>query len=91
MSTPKGRYADLPVRMVPDASGRLVPVLPPAPRGRETLQGYYPRRDREQLDHLAHVFLDDASAFHRICDLNGAILPDALAEASEVAIPRKLR
>ena len=91
MTAPKSRYADLPVQMVTDAQGRDVPVLPPAPRGLEQLQGYHRRRDRERLDHLAHVYLDDASAFHRICNPSGAILPEALTEAAEIAIPVKIR
>lgn len=91
MSGKTSRYDGLTTVLVTDARGRLVPALPPAPRGGEQLKGYHPRRDRERLDHLAHVYLDDASAFHRIADLNGAVLPEALSEAGEIAIPERMR
>lgn len=91
MGEPKSRYAGLVPHLMADAAGRAVPVLPPAPRGGEALQGYHLRRDRERLDHLAHSYLGDASAFHRIADLNGAMLPDALSEAPEIAIPTRTK
>ncbi|TVS00171.1 MAG: hypothetical protein EA406_01285 [Rhodospirillales bacterium] len=91
MSDDTSRYKDLPTFLVPDASGRAVPVLPPAPRGGERLKGYHRRRDRERLDQLAYVYLKDASGFHRIADLNGAILPDALDQTIEIAIPERQR
>ncbi len=85
------RYGGLKTFKVSDKRGRMVTVLPPAPRGTETLQGFHKRRDRERLDQLAYVYLKDASAFHRIADLNEAILPDALDEVVEIAIPEKVR
>ncbi len=91
MSENISRYKGLPTVLVKDEQGREVPVLPPAPRGQETLKGYHKRRDRERLDQLAYVYLKDASAFHRIADLNAAVLPDALDEAVEIAIPEKVR
>ncbi|MFN4100751.1 MAG: hypothetical protein ACK4GT_13325 [Pararhodobacter sp.] len=89
MSAWKSRYEGLPTLLVTDAEGRSVPLLPPAPRGGEVLEGYHLRRDRERLDHLAWAYLRDSTAFHRICDLNEAILPDALSEKTEIAIPKK--
>jgi hypothetical protein len=91
MSEDTSRYKGLPTILVNDAKGREVPVLPPAPRGLERLQGYHKRRDRERLDQLAYVYLKDASAFHRIADLNEVVLPDALDEAIEIAIPERRR
>ncbi|WP_419913167.1 hypothetical protein [Hoeflea sp.] len=91
MSENNSRYKGLQADLVKDSNGRDVPALPPAPRGQETLRGYHKRRDRERIDQLAYVYLKDSCAFHRIADVNGAILPDALTEAVETAIPEKVR
>jgi hypothetical protein len=91
MSPPKSRYDNLPVTRLATTQGVSVELLPAAPRGNETLQGFHKRRDRERLDHLAHVYLKDATAFYRIADLNEAILPDSLDQAQEIAIPARGR
>jgi len=91
MSADHSRYRDLPTIGVTDAAGREVLLLPPAPRGLEREQGFHRRRDRERLDHLAWTYLGDAAGFHRIADLNAAMLPDALSLKAEIAIPTKVR
>ena len=87
MSSGKSRYADSTSFHVVDGKDRTVSVLPPAPRGAEGVLGYHRRVEAERLDHLAVRYLDDATGFWRIADLNEAILPDALVEVLEIAIP----
>jgi len=38
---------------------------------------------------LAARYLDDPAGYWRICDANDAVLPDAIAEARELAIATK--
>ena len=85
----KSRYAGLEPYLVTDRRGRTVSVVPVPGRPRQTLLGYHIRREGQRLDHLAHRYLDDPAAFWRLCDFNQAMLPEALSEAPEIAIPRK--
>jgi len=87
MSDDFSRYKGLAAVHVTDRKGRSVAVLPPAPRGGETLLGHHQRRESERLDHCAARYLKDPAGFWRIADINQALLPDALAEALEIAIP----
>jgi hypothetical protein len=71
--------------------GRVVTatrIPPPSPR---PLLGYHRRDDLQRLDHLAYHYLNDASAFWRLCDANGTPCPDALAARRLVGIPAKER
>ena len=87
MSTERSRYKDLATATVSDHKGRAVPVLPPAPRGNELLLGHHKRAEIERLDHMAARYLKDPAGFWRIADINQAVLPDALTEMLEIAIP----
>ena len=60
----------------------LTPDVPPAAE-----LGEHMRRGRQRLDHLAYFYLDDATGFWRIALHNDAVLPDAIAEISNVRIP----
>ena len=70
-----------------DASGRRVLALGPATPPPQIKLGEHLRKDGQRLDHLAEFYLRDATAFWRICELNDAILPDALAEVDAIEIP----
>ena len=85
--TDKSRYQDQEAFHVTDRKGRDVAVLPPAPRRDEALLGYHSRVEGERLDHLAGRYLRDPAGFWRIADANEALLPDALAEVLQIAIP----
>lgn len=87
----KSRYQGVSFYRVEDRRGREVPVVPVPGRAEEALLGFHARRQGQRLDHLAHEYLKNPTGFWRICDLNDAMLPDALAEAREIAIPRKIR
>lgn len=89
MFDPKSRYAGAQTYEVVDRRGRRVAVVPPFEQPREGLLGVHLRREGQRLDHLAHRYLDDPAGFWRICERNGVMLPDALAEAGEVEIPRR--
>ena len=82
------RYAGAEQYDVPGPRGRPVAVVAVPEAAREPLLGVHLRKDGQRLDHLAHRYLDDAAAFWRLCDRNDAVLPDALAEAREIEIPR---
>lgn len=89
------RYAGLEAYQVPDAQGRTVRVVPvPDPPG-ESLLGYHRRKSSQRLDHLAHRYLDDPTAYWRICELADVMHPQVLLrpagedpDALLVPIPR---
>ena len=43
----------------------------------------------QKMDHLAYQYLADANATWKIAELNDVMLPEALTEKSEIAIPSK--
>jgi hypothetical protein len=83
------RYAKLVPYLVIDRRGRVVTVVPPHEPTTAPILGYHQRKQGQRLDHLAARYLDDPAGFWRVCDANDAVLPDAIAEARELAIPRK--
>jgi hypothetical protein len=89
MFMPGSRYIKMPTYTATTANGRQVtavrlPLPDPPP-----LLGYHRRLVGQRLDHIAAVYLKDATAFWRLCDANGAVVPDALATRDMVGIPRK--
>lgn len=83
------RYAKLERYQIKDRQGRLVSVVkvPPAPA--QSLLGYHALKQGQRIDHLAFQYLKDATAFWRICEINDVMLPEALTEKPEIAIPTK--
>jgi hypothetical protein len=88
MFDPKSRYADLPLEEAVDRRGRVVKVVPVPDPPDDPLLGLHVLRQGQRLDHLAAKYLDDPTGFWRICERNDAMLPEALTEAPEIAIPR---
>ena len=89
----KSRYVLPPAAAYPvvDVRGRVVQALRmPAPPV-ETPLGEYVRKQGQRLDHLANSFLADPHGYWRIVELNGALLPDALAERERLLIPAPMR
>jgi hypothetical protein len=86
---PKSRYAKATPYQTLDRRGRTVSVVPVPEAPNETLLGYHVLRQGQRLDHLAAKYLDDPAGFWRICELNDAMLPEALSEVRELGIPRK--
>ena len=87
MVFPSSRYAPMQPYTLTRADGTRVAVLRiPLPGPAGTL-GFYRRNGGERLDAIAAHFLADATAFWRLCDANGAIVPDALATHDLVGVP----
>lgn len=74
---------------VTDHRGRTVKVVsvPAAPR--LSLKGYHLLKQGQRTDHLSYLYLNDPAGFWRIAETNDAMLPEALSERSEIAIPNK--
>ena len=70
-----------------DVRGRQVTALPVPEPPQETPAGVHVRKQGESLDQLALAFLADAHAYWRIAEVNGAVLPDALAALERLKIP----
>jgi hypothetical protein len=89
MFMPGSRYEKMPTYTVTQANGRdVTAVRLPLPNP-GALAGYHRRLVGQRLDHIAAVYLKDATAFWRLCDANGCVVPDALATRDLVGVPRK--
>lgn len=87
----KSRYRDAETYTVPGPRGRPVTVTAPPPAPLQGLLGYHVRKEGQRLDHLAFHYLGDAASWWRLAEQNDAVLPDALAEADEIAVPTVFR
>lgn len=85
----KSRYEGLETYERTDQRGRTVAVVPVPPDSEEQFRGYHLRIQGQRVDHMAYRYLNNAAGFWRICELNDVMLPEALSEATEIAIPRK--
>ncbi len=84
----KSRYAlNAELYEVRDRRGRTVMALtvPEAPV--QNLLGEHRRKEGQRLDHLANFYLKDPNGFWRIAEINGAMLPDAIAQVNSLQIP----
>jgi hypothetical protein len=67
--------------------GRTVTVTNiPLPVDRSLL-GYHRRQDLQRLDHIANAYLNDPTAFWKLCEMNQSICPDALAVHDLIGVP----
>jgi hypothetical protein len=81
------RYAAAGTYQVTLADGTVVVVTRiPLPVARTTL-GWHRRAEGERLDLIAYRYLRDATAFWQLCEVNDAVVPDALAARDLVAVP----
>jgi hypothetical protein len=83
----KSRYANLATYAIVDALGKVVAVVPVPEAPNESLLGFHLRKQGERIDHLAAAYLADPAGYWRISDKNDVMLPEALTEAREIAIP----
>jgi len=74
-----------------DVRGREVLALPPPEPPQEVSVGLHVRKDGDVVDQLADAYLADPHAYWRIAEVNGAVLPDALAEVDVLSIPAPTR
>ena len=87
MIFPSSRYEKTGTAVIVRPDGSQVRVLnTPLPRPAQ-VQGYYRRSQGQRLDLIANRFLNDSTAFWRLCDANNAMIPDALANQDLVGIP----
>jgi hypothetical protein len=91
MSSPGSRYAKLGTYTVVTETGVTVTAtrLPVPEAG--ALRGFHRRLEGQRLDLIANHYLTDPTAFWRICDANGAMVPDALGVHELVGVPVKGR
>jgi hypothetical protein len=87
MFFPGSRYVSLGTYSVAVAGGGAVLVTKLPTPGLQAVLGYYRRNASDRLDQIAARFLSDPTAFWRLCDANGAIVPDALNARSLVGVP----
>jgi hypothetical protein len=83
------RYQSMSTYEVTTKDGRKVTAvrLPlPVPG---VLLGYHRRSSGQRLDHIAYHYLNDATTFWRLCDVNNSMSPDSLAARDLVGIPQK--
>jgi hypothetical protein len=87
MIFPGSRYQNTGTSPVTRPDGTVVAALRLPLPGPAVVRGYFRRRDDRRLDLIASHFLQDATAFWRLCDANNAVVPDALAARPLVGIP----
>ena len=87
MFFPGSRYAASPQYTLTLGNGAVVSVVKAPTPGSPTVLGYYRRQTGDRLDQIAARFLGDATQFWRLCDANGAVVPDALAARPLVGVP----
>ena len=81
------RYEKTGTTILARPDGSHVTVLRiPLPR-QAFIKGYFRRSESQRLDLIASRFLNDPTAFWRLCDANNAVVPDALAKRDLVGIP----
>ena len=87
MIFPGSRYQNSGTTLVIQADGTQIPALKtPIPRP-AVVQGFVRRQLGQRLDLIANQYLNDATAFWRLCDANNSVVPDALANSALVGIP----
>jgi len=90
MFTKGSRYEKMETYTVTMSDGRkATAVRLPLPSDAAPM-GYYRMKVGQRLDHVAYAYLGDATAFWRLCDANGTIVPDTLAARDLVGIPPKV-
>lgn len=89
MFTDKSRYKNGNQYEVVDHRGRIVKVVATPAAPQKSLKGYHLLKQGQRTDHLASLYCNDPAGFWRIAEANGAMLPEALTEQSEIAIPNK--
>lgn len=89
MFSQKSRYKNATQYHTTDHRGRTVKVVAAPPPPSQEIKGYHLLKQGQRIDHLASLYLNDPAAFWRIAEANNCMLPEALTERSEIAIPNK--
>lgn len=84
----KSRYAKTAQYTVVDQRGRAVTVVAVPPALADPVLGIHRLKQGQRIDHLAAKYLANPAGFWRIAEANAVMLPDALAEQTEITIPK---
>jgi hypothetical protein len=87
MFFPGSRYQNLGSYSIVRRDGKTVRVTRLPVPSQVPVIGFHRRLEEQRLDHIASHYLSDATAFWRLCDANGTVVPDTLASAALVGIP----
>jgi len=87
MFFPGSRYLSTPQYSVTLPDGAVARVVKIPRPGAPAVLGFYRRQKGDRLDQISARFLADATGFWRVCDANGAMVPDALAARDLVGVP----
>jgi hypothetical protein len=87
MFSPASRYAQMATYSVVRADGTIVQAVKSPLPGSALVAGFHRRLAGQRLDSIAFEYLNDATAFWRLCDANDAMVPDALAVADLIGVP----
>ncbi|NCA84372.1 MAG: hypothetical protein EOM83_02230 [Clostridia bacterium] len=90
MFTDKSRYKNATQYEVTDQQGRVVKVVAAPDKPQQSIKGFHLLKQGQRTDHLASLYCNDPAGFWRIAEANDTMLPEALSEQSEIAIPNKL-
>jgi hypothetical protein len=89
MFFPGSRYQNAGTYTFTMTSGVVVTATNiPLPRS-GTVIGYHRRLQGERLDLIANFYASDPTAFWRLCNANGSVVPDALSSHQLIASPAK--
>jgi hypothetical protein len=87
MVFPGSRYSSANTYSVTCPDGTVITVLQIPLPGPAVVQGFFRRGGLQRLDGIANAFLQDATAFWRLCDANNSVVPDALGARPLIGIP----
>jgi len=89
MFFPGSRYEKVGTTTVKKANGTVVAVTKLPLPAKNPLLGFHPRQEGQRLDLIAAHYLDNATAFWKLCDANNAIIPDTLSVYDLIGIPEQ--
>lgn len=89
MFSENSRYFRAGTLRVKGPNGESVTITRIPSLRKDPLAGYHRRLEGQRLDVIASHFLKDATAFWRLCDANGWVVPDTLAIQALIGIPEQ--
>ena len=87
MFFPGSRYSTIATYQVTRPDGSLVQAVKSPLPGSPLVLGFHRRLAGQRLDLIAAHYLNDATAFWRLCDANNAMVPDTLNATGLVGVP----
>lgn len=87
--SPRSRYAGVATRQTTLADGTIATLVDAPRRAAPALAGFHPRTDGQRPDHLAAIYLGEATAAWRLYDAGDGATPEALAARALIGVPRR--